>query len=226
MRFDAIIFDFDGVLIESELELNRLTAELLAELGHQVTLEEALRSFSGRSHRDAIEAIEARIGTGLPPTFHDRMREGSARALEAGIDAVAGAIEFVRSLPLDLPKAVASSSRTWWISTHLEKLGLAENFGPHLYSGAEHVTRGKPAPDLYLYAAAQLGVPIARCVIIEDSEVGATGAVASGAKVIGLAAGLHCLDDHCDRLQALGVEHVARSFDDVARLVGLDQISR
>jgi beta-phosphoglucomutase-like phosphatase (HAD superfamily) len=135
---------------------------------------------------------------------------------------VVGAIEFVRSLPPDLPRAVASSSTLRWIRTHLDHLGLAAAFGDHLYSGREHVEHGKPAPDLYFYAADQLGVDIHRCAIIEDSEVGATGALASGAMVIGLAAGSHCLDGHADMLRALGVEHIADSFDEVRRLLALD----
>jgi HAD superfamily hydrolase (TIGR01509 family) len=217
----AIIFDFDGVLLESEFESNRHLAHLLTELGHPTAPEEALASFSGLAGKDFIAAIEARIGAELPPGFRERRKEEAERALRDGIAAVEGAIDFVQSLPPSLPKAVASSSSTKWIRTHLEKLGLANAFGRHLYSGAEHVEHGKPAPDLYLHAAHQLAVPVAECVILEDSEIGATGALASGATVIGLAAGRHCLDGHADRLRALGVEHVANSFDEVRRLVGL-----
>ena len=102
---------------------------------------------------------------------------------------------------------------------------MANAFGEHVYSGREHVERGKPAPDIYLLAAERLGVDIRCSVIIEDSAVGATGALASGAAVIGLAAGEHCLDGHADMLRALGVEHVARSFEEVALMLGL-QTSR
>lgn len=221
LRPKALIFDFDGVLLESEFESNRHLAALLTELGHPMEADEALTHFAGLAGNDFIAAIERRIGASLPSDFRDRRREEAERAMRDGIAAVEGAVEFVRSLPPGLPRAVASSSRTEWIRTHLEKLGLLETFGSHIYSGAEHVTRGKPAPDLYLHAAAQLGVPIADCAIIEDSEVGATGALASGATVIGLAAGLHCLDGHAERLKALGVEHVAHSFREVKRLLNL-----
>lgn len=221
MSFDAIIFDFDGVLLESELELNRLIAELLTELGHDVTTEEAIRRFTGLTGRPIIDAIERRIGAELPAHFHERMKEEGIRALREGIAAVVGAVDFVNSVPADLPKAVASSSSTRWVRGHLQHLGLTDTFGDHVYSGREHVERGKPAPDLYLYAAAQLGADIKRSVILEDSEVGATGALASGATVIGLAAGSHCLDGHADMLRALGVQHVAASFEEVRRLLGL-----
>src|SRR5579872_1244172 len=98
----AIIFDFDGVLLESEAELNRLTAELLTDLGHPTSFAEAIEHYTGLAGRHVIDVIEARIGRRLPNEFHDRMREASERALARGIEPVAGAIEFVRSLPVDL----------------------------------------------------------------------------------------------------------------------------
>ena len=222
MRFDAIIFDFDGVLLESEFEGNQLLAELLTDLGHRTTTEDAIRNFVGYAGPEFLEAIERWIGGPLPPEFHERRKAQSVRALQEGVRAVLGAVEFVQSLPPDLPIAVASSSSTRWLSGHLRHLGLAERFGAHVYSGREHVARGKPEPDLYLFAAQQLGVDIARSVILEDSDVGVRGALASGATVIGLAAGKHILDDHAERLRELGVEHIADSFDEVGRLLGLD----
>ena len=221
MELGALIFDFDGVLLESEFAGNRHLAELLTELGHPTSVEDALTHFTGLSGPDFIAAIETRIGCALPQEFHVRRGEENARVLREGVGAVAGAVEFVRGLPADLPKAVASSSSLLWIRAHLAHLGLAGAFGDHLYSGREHVSQGKPAPDLYLYAADRLGVPISDCVIIEDSEVGARGAVASGATVIGLVAGSHCLVGHDAKLKALGVRHIAHSFDEVNRLLGL-----
>lgn len=226
IKYDAIIFDFDGVLLESEFEANIQLAELLTDLGHRHTAAEAIRHYTGLAGNDFIAAIERRIGTSLPPEFHQQMKEKSIQALKNGIEAVVGAVEFVRSLPADLPKAVASSSSTRWIRGHLDHLGLSDLFGDHVYSGREHVSRGKPAPDIYLHAADQLGIDINRSVVIEDSEVGATGALASGAAVIGLAAGRHCFDGHEAMLRSVGIADVAHSFDEVARLIGLNQIKR
>jgi HAD superfamily hydrolase (TIGR01509 family) len=226
MRFEAIIFDFDGVLLESEFQGNRDLAALLTELGHETRVEEAFKHYAGLSGRQFIDAIEKRIGARLPEEFYARRNEQSVRALQEGIEAVVGAVEFVRSLPAELPKAVASSSSTHWICTHLDHLGLSETFGKHVYSGPEHVERGKPAPDIYLFAARALGVDISRTVILEDSEVGATGALASGASVIGIAAGRHCFDNHAQMLRDLGVQRVAHSFDEVARLLDLGQPRR
>jgi haloacid dehalogenase superfamily, subfamily IA, variant 3 with third motif having DD or ED len=226
MRFEAIIFDFDGVLLESEFEGNRMLADLLTAIGHPTTVAEAIEHFTGLSGADFVRKVEARIGRELPPEFHDATRAERDRTLREGIAAVAGAIEFVRALPPDLPKAVASSSSTRWVRTHLAHIGLDEVFGPHIYSGREHVSRGKPAPDLYLHAAGGLGAAIERTVILEDSKVGATGALASGATVIGLAAGRHCFDGHADMLRSVGVTNVATNFDEVAEMVGLAQTSK
>jgi len=226
IRFEALIFDFDGVLLESEFEANVMLARLLTDLGHEHTPGEAIRHYTGLNGDDFLAAIERRIGTTLPPEFHDRMKQESVRALERGIEPVAGAVEFVRALPPDLPKAVASSSSTKWIRRHLEHLGLGDAFGEHVYSGREHVGRGKPAPDLYILAAERLGADIHRCAILEDSEVGAKGAVASGATVIGVAAGRHCFEGHEEMLRSAGIAYVAQNFGDVARYVGLNQTSR
>ena len=226
MNFDAIIFDFDGVLIESEFEGNQRLAELLTSLGHRTSIAEAVELFTGLAGKDFIDAVELKIGGALPLEFHERGRVHRDHALREGIEEVAGAVEFVRSLPSALPKAVASSSSTKWVLTHLGHLGLEDLFGSHIYSGREHVERGKPAPDLYLHAAREIGADIARSVIIEDSKIGATGALASGAAVIGLAAGRHCFDGHADMLRSVGVSRVANSFADVAQLIGLDQTNR
>lgn len=219
MRYDAILFDFDGVLLESELSGNSHLVEYLRGAGHPIDHDEAMARFMGRAGTDFLAEIESFLGRPIPQDFHDAREIENARVLAEGIEEVAGAVAFVRSLPPELPRAITSSSSTHWISTHLTHLGLRDAFGDRIFSGREHVTRGKPAPDLYLYAAEQLGVPIGRCVILEDSPVGATGAVASGAHVIGLCAGQHCPPNHAEVLRRIGVQDVAADFEDVARLV-------
>ena len=219
MKFDGLIFDFDGVLLESEYAGNRQIADYLTGIGHPTTPEHSMAHFMGLAGPAFLAAIEQWIGRPLPDDFHVARAEEDARVLEQGLEAVAGAIAFIETLPHALPKAIASSSSTHWIETHLEHLKLREHFQDRIFSGAEHVERGKPAPDLYWLAASNLGVDIENCVIIEDSPVGVTGAVASGARVIGLCAGRHCGADHADRLRSLGVHHIAASFEDVAALL-------
>jgi HAD superfamily hydrolase (TIGR01509 family) len=219
MKFKALLFDFDGVLIESEYVGNKQIAEYLTRIGHPTTPEQSMANFMGYSGVDFLAKVEAWIGRALPDDFHTARAAEDDRVMAEGIGEVAGAVDFVESLPADLPRAVVSSSSTRWIRRHLEHIGLADAFGDHLYSGREHVSRGKPAPDLYLYAADRLGVAIQDCAIIEDSIVGATGAVASGGFVIGLCAGNHCAPDHADRLRAVGVQAVASDFTGAAKLL-------
>jgi len=217
----GLIFDFDGVLLESEYAGNAHLAELLTALGHPTSIDESMNRFMGLAGAQFRAAVEAWIGGPIPAAFDTLRAEEDARAVTEGIAEVAGAVRFVRSLPRDLPRAVASSSSTAWLYGHLANLGIADAFGVHVYSGREHVANGKPHPDLYWYAAQAIGVAIGECAIIEDSPVGVTGALNSGARVIGLVAGTHCAPDHADRLRALGVTEIARDFDAVARLLDL-----
>ncbi len=220
--FDALIFDFDGVLLESEYVGNAHIATYLSSIGHPTTPADSMANFMGLAGKDFIQAIESWMGRPLPDDFHGIRAEENQRVLDEGVDAVAGAIAFIQALPADLPRAIASSSSTEWIRRHLDHLGLRGAFPDRfIFSGKEHVVHGKPAPDVYLLAARELGVEIGCTVIIEDSPVGVTGAVASGATVIGLCAGQHCGLDHGDRLRALGAHHVAAGFDEVAALLDL-----
>ena len=220
MKFDALIFDFDGVLIESEAVGNRQIADYLTSIGHPTSAADSFANFMGLSGSAFLGAIERWIGRSLPDDFHVARKAEDDRIMREGIDAVEGAVRFVVDLPGDLPTAIASSSSTAWITRHLDHIGLRDVFGDRIFSGKEHVARGKPAPDIYLHAAAALGVPIERCAILEDSPVGATGAVASGAHVIGFVGGSHCGSDHADKLRALGVRDIAATFHDVAGLLG------
>ena len=219
MNFDGLIFDFDGVLLESEFIGNQHLADLLTELGHETTVRDAVTQFVGLSGENFIAAVSNWIGRDVPDAFFEARRAEDERVMREGIMEVVGAVRFVETLPVELPKAIASSSSTQWIRTHLTHLGLAETFEPHIYSGREHVTNGKPAPDIYHHAAQAIGVDISNAVIIEDSPVGATGAVASGAFVIGLAAGRHCQDGHDVLLKDKGVHAIAHSFEDVQRIL-------
>ncbi|MBY0305626.1 MAG: HAD family phosphatase [Sphingomonas sp.] len=219
MKFAGIIFDFDGVLIDSEYVGNRQIADYLSRAGHPTTVEQSMAQFMGLADQDFHAAVEKWIGRSLPDDFHTARAAEDARVMAEGIDPVAGAIGFVQSLPAHLPRAIASSSSTRWISRHLEYIGLRDDFGAMIFSGREHVSRGKPAPDLYLHAASALGVAIEHCVILEDSPVGATAAVASGAHVIGLCAGMHCARDHERVLRQIGVHDIAHDFGEVARII-------
>ena len=219
MKFQGLILDFDGVLIESEYVGNRHLAGYLTGIGHPTTPEQSMAMFMGLAGRDFIAAVEHWIGRTLPADFRAARDAEDERVLREGLDEVIGAVAFVTGLPPELPRAIASSSSVEWIATHLAHLNLREHFGNRIYSGRSHVARGKPAPDLYLYAARAMDIPIHRVVIVEDSPVGVIGAVASGAFVIGVTAGSHCLDAHAERLRGHGAHAVVDSFDEVAALI-------
>ena len=184
MRFDGLIFDFDGVLLESEYAGNRQIADYLTSRGHPTTPEESMAQFMGLAGHDFIAAIERWIGRTVPDDFHTERKAEDRRALAEGLDPVAGAVAFVRALPASLPRAIASSSSTEWIERHLDHLGIRDAFGDKIFSGREHVERGKPAPDLYLHAAQLLDVAPDRCLAHEDTDEGITAATAAGMSVI------------------------------------------
>jgi beta-phosphoglucomutase-like phosphatase (HAD superfamily) len=132
VRFAAMIFDFDGVLIESEYLGNKQVADYLTGIGHPTTPEQSMANFMGLAGRDFLDAVEGWIGRPLPDDFHTVRAAEDERVLREGIDEVLGAIAFVRSLPADLPKAIASSSSTHWIGSHLAHIGLTDAFGRHI----------------------------------------------------------------------------------------------
>ncbi len=221
-----IIFDFDGVLIESELAGNRQLAAALTELGHPTTTEDAIREFTGLSGPNFQAAVEGWLGGPIPERFHELRRIEDERVLRDGIDPVPGALAFLDGLERARARAIASSSSTDWILTHLGHLDRRAMF-PLIFSGKEHVANGKPAPDLYLHAASALRSEPSRCFVIEDSPVGVTAARAAGTYVCGLLAGGHVGDGHADALLAAGADVLADDFDEVSsHLAAFDERMR
>ena len=130
------------MLIESEYVGNKQIADYLTGIGHPTTTAQAMAQFMGLNGSDFHAAIERWIGGAIPDSFHAAREAEDARVLAEGLEAVPGALAFVESLPPDLPVAIASSSSTHWISTHLGHVGLGHRFGGRLFSGREHVARG------------------------------------------------------------------------------------
>lgn len=219
MRFSALIFDFDGVIADSEILSNAILADALTALGHSTSAEQAMERYIGLHWADTAAAIEAEIGHPLPAGFRERTSEAfQGRIAEVGT--VAGVADFLDSLP-PVPKAVASSSPSAWLCHSLERFGLAHHFGDRLFSAAEHVARGKPFPDIYLHAARVLGVEPGDVLVLEDTVTGVTAAKAAGMTVVGLCAGGHCGPGYGDRLAAAGVRHIARTYMEVSDFIGL-----
>src|SRR6185437_12752735 len=177
LRFKAVIFDCDGVLVDSEVIALKVELEMLAEQGlHFEPADYAVR-FMGLS-TDAYHAAideEAKLRLGRPIAEAIRQSERLRAVMVAELTEVPGAGEAVAGLTL--PKAIASSGSMGGMERKLKRTGLWEHFAPHVYS-ADHVVHAKPAPDLFLHAAAALNVPPADCVVLEDSVNGVIGAKA------------------------------------------------
>jgi HAD superfamily hydrolase (TIGR01509 family) len=212
-----MIFDFDGVVVDSEILSNAILAEALTELGHPTSLDQAVDRYIGLNWRDMVVIIEAEIGRPLPADFRTRAKEAFELRVEE-VTAVAGVEAFLEALP-PVPKAVASSSPTQWLSNSLQRFGLAHHFGDRLFSAAEHVDRGKPHPDIYLHAARALGVRPAEVLVLEDTPTGVKAARAAGMTVVGLCAGLHCGPGHGERLLEAGADHIAASYAEALDLI-------
>lgn len=217
----AILFDFDGVIADSELPANRALAESLTAIGLPTTFEDSLRDHYGHNWQENERRIMARLGGPLPPDFREAYRARARVHFEAGFAPVPGASDFLDATR-HLPRAIVSSSRAEYIRWALDRFGLSRHFGDHIYS-ADGMARGKPHPDIYLAAAAGIGFAPEHCLAIEDSPTGARAALAAGCRVVGLVAAGHIADRaaHAASLAAVGVVHVADSFAALPALAGL-----
>ncbi|MBM3523901.1 MAG: HAD family hydrolase [Alphaproteobacteria bacterium] len=215
MNRDLVIFDCDGVLVDSETISCRLDAELFTELGFPTTFEDIRRDFVGVSASTMCRTIEERFGRKLPEDMPQRLLRAVLEAFETQLQPIRGIAQALDAL--EAPRCVASSSDPARIRRSLELTGLIGHFDPHLFS-TKIVARGKPAPDIFLFAARTMGAEPARCVVIEDSVPGVTAARAAGMTVLGFVGGDHCPPGHDDKLRALGADHV---FADMRALPAL-----
>ena len=188
-RPDLIIFDLDGVLVDSErLSTDALIAEL-AVVGHRITAEEVRRDFLGRSFPTVAAGLRARLGEGFPADFEERYRARLFAAFERGLAPTPGVGAMLDAL--DLPCRVATSSTPVRARKALAATRLADRFEGRLDTASE-VERGKPAPDLFLLSARRAGAEPSRCVVVEDSAPGLLAADAAGmASILYLGGGHH-----------------------------------
>jgi beta-phosphoglucomutase-like phosphatase (HAD superfamily) len=234
MRVDAVIFDCDGVLVDSEPITNRVLTDLLGELGLHFTLEQTMRTFMGKALREELSIIEALAGRRLPPDWYAGFVARRDAALAREVGAVPGIAHALDALErMGVPYAVASGADRAKMRLTLGTTGLLPRFespgaallaaappgttghrvspvtGSRLF-GADMVERAKPAPDVYLLAARALGVDPARCLVVEDTPTGTAAGVAAGATVFG-----YCAHTEPRGLLAAGAGAV---FDDMRRL--------
>ncbi|MEU6261028.1 HAD family hydrolase [Streptomyces sp. NPDC047043] len=189
MRYDLVIFDNDGVLVDSEPISNRLLAAYLTELGHPTSYEDSLRDYMGSAMHRVHDLVEERSGQRLPTDFDDVFHARVFAAFERELKPVAGAADVLEELAADgVPCCVASSGSHERIRVGHRTTGLDRWFDDSRIFSAEDVGRGKPAPDLFLHAAERMGVAPERCVVVEDSPLGVQAAVAAGMDVYGFTA--------------------------------------
>lgn len=186
MRFDAVLFDCDGVLVDSELITNAVLRDMLEELGWKLTAEECMRIFVGKAVKDERELIEARTGRALTEEWFVRFRERRNEDLVARVQPIRHALGAVAQVS-DLVQgriACCSGADRFKVELQLRKCGLLPYFEGRIFSGHE-MPRSKPFPDVYLAATEMLSVRPERCVVVEDTITGARAGVAAGATVFG-----------------------------------------
>lgn len=212
----AIIFDCDGVLVDSEPLANRVMSELLAEHGVAMTPEECLRRFVGMTIPAEAAAIREDFGVDLLDVLQRELTALTLARFERELRAMDGAAEVLGRCRR--PIGVASNSVTARVRLSLRVTGLERFFADHVYT-AEMVARPKPAPDLYLHAAARLGFPPAECLVVEDSVSGTSAARAAGIAVIGFTGGGHAGGGLGRRLLDAGAVEVMASWRELDSLV-------
>ncbi|MFI5014917.1 MAG: HAD family hydrolase [Hyphomicrobiales bacterium] len=201
-----LIFDCDGVLVDSEYLFARVASECLSEIGIAIGPEEAARRFAGVSLKDMLAAVEREHHVALPGGFEADVITREDEAYRLLLRPVAGAREAILSLPL--PRCVASSSLPERISQSLVVTKLDDLFEEQARFSTALVARGKPAPDIFLHAARRMHERPERCIVVEDSVPGVTGAVEAGMQVVGFAGGRHCGPGHHAQLTTAGAHIV------------------
>ena len=186
MKFRAVLFDCDGVLVDSEPITNGVLRDMLEESGWTLSPQECMRLFIGKAVKDEAALIEARTGQPLTEDWMVRFRERRNLGLIAGVKPIAGAVAAVAQIHEHFHGCIACASGAdrFKVELQLEKCGLMPYFNGRIFSGHE-LPRSKPAPDVYLAAAAALGVKPAHCAVVEDTVTGVTAGVAAGATVFG-----------------------------------------
>jgi HAD superfamily hydrolase (TIGR01509 family) len=204
MEFELIIFDCDGVLIDSELLACRSVAECLAEDGIALPADEIMERYTGVSWAGMIADLERRHGP-MAADFAERRRRRFWPLLQDELRPIPNIAAVLDTLQCKI--CVASSSRPDRLKFALSLVGLYDRFHPNVFSAVE-VARGKPAPDLFLHAAARMGATATHCLVVEDSLPGIAAAHAAGMTALGFAGGSHCRPGHAARLSAAGAPMV------------------
>jgi HAD superfamily hydrolase (TIGR01509 family) len=215
VAIDLVIFDCDGVLVDSEVISCCAHAQTLNRHGYPITPDQVLDRFLGVSDHEARLTIEAELGHSLPDDFETEMKQSVLQHYADELRDIPHIGDAIAAI--GLPKCVASSGTPEKIRHGLTCAGLYDRLAPNIFSAVQ-VKRGKPAPDLFLFAAEQMRASPERCLVIEDSVPGIAGARAAGMTVLGFHGGSHCRPGYGDRLRNAGA---IVTFDDMRQLPAL-----
>ncbi|OWK27972.1 HAD family hydrolase [Sphingomonas mucosissima] len=211
-----IIFDCDGVLIDSEILVCRLTSEELTRVGYPIGVDDVISRFAGRAEPSMIAEIERDWGRPVPPSYYKQIRWRIARSYPTELRAIPEVAETLAQV--ESPICVASSSYPEKLLAGLRITGLLNLFGDNVVS-ATRVAHGKPAPDVFIYAAGWMRTPVDECIVVEDSVPGVRAACAAGMRVLGFVGGRHCRPGHGAALLAAGAESVLERMGDLRSVV-------
>jgi HAD superfamily hydrolase (TIGR01509 family) len=211
-----VIFDCDGVLVDSEIISCREYAAVLSEHGYPISADQVFERFLGRSAQDTRAEVEAELGRPLPALFAEQLKRRLDAAFAAALQAIAHISTALDAL--QQPCCVASSGSHDKIASSLSLVGLHHRFAPHIFSAAD-VARGKPAPDLFLYAAQRMDAAPHHCVVIEDSVSGVLAARAAGKTALGFCGGSHCGAGHDALLAQAGADQVFADMRQLAAMI-------
>jgi HAD superfamily hydrolase (TIGR01509 family) len=183
-KFDLVIFDCDGVLVDSERITNSIFAEMLNEIGLSLTLEDMFNTFMGNSMKRCLEIVQDMLLSPVPDNFLTEYQKRTAQAFTTSLKPINGIHDVIKNL--EIPYCVASSGEHEKMQITLGTTSLLPYFSGKIFSVTE-VERGKPYPDIFLYAAKKMGFNPEKCVVIEDSPTGVKAGVAAGMTVLGYA---------------------------------------
>ena len=214
---DLVIFDCDGVLVDSELLSTQAIQRVLAAEGIDVPLDAITRCI-GMKQADILKSVSERMQVSISPAVADHIWPATRALFQESLACTQGLRGFLDRL--QLPRCVASSSSHERIAFSLRLTGLTQYFADGTIFSSSDVARGKPAPDLFLHAAARMGVKPERCLVIEDSRFGIQGSIAAGMRAIGFVGGSHSGPTMARDLEAAGATWIAHSWLDVQRLLG------
>jgi len=224
-RFDLVIFDCDGVLVDSEILAAQVEAKLLTDAGYPITAGEIAERFAGLTWRDILLEIEKEASIPLQATLLEQSHDILDERIKKELKSIPGIVQAVAQVTE--PRCICSNSSTDRLKMMLTKVGLYDLFAPNIFSAEDlGPDRVKPKPDIFLHGAEQMGAAPKNTIVIEDSVHGVTGARAAGMRVIGFTGGSHTFPSHADRLMEAGAETTINRMEDLhAVLTALNEWS-